>query len=84
MLLGRRLVNVHQFNPLLAFEKVSQPPILPAEYGPKICGAIVEARLTLSHKITNGSGDPTPHFVATVDKIIILGMLTEVLLSPSN
>jgi hypothetical protein len=69
---------------LCAFEEGAATPILPAEYGPKLRGAIVEACFTLSHKIINCQNGLTSHFVATIDELIILGMPMEVSLSPSK
>jgi hypothetical protein len=74
----------HRFNPLCASEQGANSPILPAEYGPKLRGAIVEARFTISHKIISRTSGPTSHFTATIDEIIILGNPDVIELSPSK
>ncbi|KAG8708263.1 hypothetical protein FRC08_018988 [Ceratobasidium sp. 394] len=64
----------YRFNPLVARVYDREDPILPADYVSGIRGAIVEARFTLSHKfITTRPNGKSSHFIATIDKLIILG-----------
>ncbi|KAG9079183.1 hypothetical protein FS749_008753 [Ceratobasidium sp. UAMH 11750] len=83
-MISTKIVPTHEFNPLCAFEHGSRQPIIPAEYGLKLRGAIVEAHFTLSHRfIMRRDVGKTSHFTATVDELVILGMPAETPLAPS-
>ncbi|EUC57883.1 hypothetical protein RSOL_233830 [Rhizoctonia solani AG-3 Rhs1AP] len=78
------LAHTHVFNPLCAFmHEDRDSPILPAQYGTKLPGAVVRISFTLSHRLMRRPANVS-HFTATINEIEVLQRPTVISMTPGK
>ncbi|KDN38233.1 hypothetical protein RSAG8_09632, partial [Rhizoctonia solani AG-8 WAC10335] len=78
------LAHTHMFNPLCAFMHENRDsPIVPAQYGTVLPGALVRISFTLSHRLMRRPVNVS-HFTATINEIEVLHRPVAVSMTPDK
>ncbi|KDN34227.1 hypothetical protein RSAG8_12686, partial [Rhizoctonia solani AG-8 WAC10335] len=78
------LAHTHMFNPLCAFTSENQDaPIVPAQYGTVLPGAVVRISFTLSHHLMRRPVNVS-HFTATINEVEVLHRPVAISMTPGK